>query len=76
MEKKTELKPVRIDLICDECKEPMIEDKSGENSALLLSVPRLRRYFCKNNHSLTTESVYPRIDFVELSIAEMFGRIF
>jgi uncharacterized protein YlaI len=72
MEKRIELKPVEVRLYCDTCKEEMIEDKSK----ILLSNPPIRTYVCKGGHSVTTPSIYPRIDFDKLSVGEMFARIF
>ena len=72
MEKKTEVKSVKIELMCDICKEKMEEDKSK----ILLSNPPKRTYVCKNNHTVTSTEVYPRIDFEELTFAEMISKIF
>jgi len=72
MEKKTEVKPVNIRLICDICKKEMLEVKGS----VLLSSPPLRTYCCENNHIVTSMLVYPRIDFEEITLSEMISRMF
>ena len=62
MEKRTDVKTVRVSLFCDECGEEMLP--TGE---ALMSNPPQYPHVCKNGHKVNIRrKTYPYIEFVDL----------